>query len=1186
MESNLFSQFKLDKFDRQKIVEVEMLTDYTRNSHEDVIIKNIATDFNLQILKVNDNKLKKNVILAYKILLYKYTRQENMVFGVGYGDRCASKVRIVSSNFTDETAVKEIISENEQDLENIKSNKIYFINYNKCNEIIQIDFIFQVEIIGKIIRIDSLYNSKVYIENTMLRLAEHFINIMIQLDTNRYLKVRDIEIISKMEKEQVVFEFNKTKTEFPNKTIHQVFEDTVKAEKQKIALIYNQREMSYTELNQRSNKLASRLIDSGISKEEIVGIMMERSLEMIIAMIAILKAGGAYMPIDSGYPTDRKNYMLSDSKVKVLLTKTGMQQVDGYFGEIISVDSNEALTVEYQNLENEISPRELCNIVYTSGSTGKPKGVMIEHKSVVRLVKNTNHIKFNDSDRILQAASPVFDAVTFEVWSALLNGVTLCIINKEDSLSSKKLGDNIKNNKITVLWLTSALFNQITEQDANIYYPLRYLLVGGDVLSVKHINKVKLLHPNLIMVNGYGPTENTTFSTCHIIHKLYEKNIPIGKPISNTKAYILDGGNNPEPIGVPGELCFGGSGVARGYLNCEELTKKKFVINPFDKEDVIYHTGDLARWLGDGTIEFLGRIDSQVKIRGYRIELGEIENQLLRHAEIKEAAVIVKDDADKNKLLCAYVTSNREFTVNEIRAYLANELPTYMLPTYFVQLKEIPLNTSGKVDKRALLHENSNMKTGAEYIKPRNPMEEKMVDIWKEVLGAHRIGIQDKFFDLGGDSLMATMICVLAGENNINIELSDIFAKENIQNILDRSENQEEQSDQFTLVQSRYNLKDYKNIIKTKGENSVSQYEEDTLCSRKELKVVVQREITTYLHRSLPLCALMAYENYKAWYYCNYIQVFSYEDESGFIEINYLEPRDSYTDIADVICLGYHLLKTESNIVSFIKEKINLGYYLIINLDEYQLHNKKDYLKNHFVHPSIIYGYNDDASKVKAIGFDKARLFNELEFDYDEINKSYESSKIHYINYAPWCAWSAIQLIKPKSPDNLFPFSIKKFMRDLGSYINSTSDTYRLYSFEYSENKVKYGLDVYDVLIDNMRKMLYCEFTIDYRALHLLSEHKKCLYERIAYIIEMYKLGDEVKKSNALFLELVKIFNEIRLEYLGQAFVNFNINNLTKEQRHMIETVTIEIEELKEKEFVVLGNIYKMLEQHFLGKIV
>ena len=1178
MSLGLFNKFILRKQDEELINAIGLFADHERKRDQAVKEGEVYDEFCIETLKELKYELQGYLLAAYQILLFKYTREESSVFGFVNEDTNPFDVRIIFGQVDAKTTLKTLYENHKELMKDKLFNTMYLIGYNKGEQKIDTDFIFRINKQENRIKIHLSYNVNLYKEPTMKAFVKHFVHIVKQLMNNNEVMVKDIEIISEEEKQNILQAFNEKEGGFPNKPSHRVFEDIVIGNQHKVALIDQEREMTYEELNQRANQLAHKLIELGVHQEEIVGIMMDRSLEMIIAMLGILKAGGAYLPIDSEYPEERKIFMISDSKVNILLIREGIVTPSEYKGNIVCVDSKQPLEEDYPNIEKNIDPDNLCYVIYTSGSTGNPKGVMVEHKGVVRLVINTNYIQFQEDDRILQASSPVFDAATFEIWGSLLNGLGLCIVSKEATLSAKGLKEAIERNKITILWLTSALFNQITDQDASVYAPLRYLLVGGDIVSVKYMNRVKKMHPHIITINGYGPTENTTFSTCHIIDEFYEKNIPIGKPISHSTAYVVDEGNNLQPIGVPGEICFGGSGVARGYLNREDLTREKFVKSPFNSEDTVYYSGDLGRWLCDGTIEFLGRIDSQVKIRGYRIEIGEVEACLLQNKDIKEAVVLVKQGSDNEKLLYAYLTSDRELTVSELREYLLGKLPAYMVPSHYIQVENMPLNTSGKVDKRALLKLQGKMKTGAEYVEPRTEEEKKLAEIWQEVLEVYPIGIGDKFFDLGGDSLSAARICVMAHDANIELEVSDILSKRTIENILTVGNGENEELDQFTLVQNRYYLKDYGNLSNIQGEEAITHYNKERHYTKNELKVVAQNEITTYLHRSLPLCVLLAYENYKPWYYCNYIQVFSYEDENGFVELNYLDTRDSYSEILDVICLGYHLLDKENNIVEFVKNKINLGYYIIINLDEYELSNKKDYLKNHFVHPSLIYGYDDDTSTVKAIGFNKERLFIEIEFSYEELKGSYDSSKEYFVDYAPWCAWSAIQLIKPKVNAPLFPFSISKFMRDLKEYIYSIEDTYRLYNFEYPREKIKYGLDVYDVLGNKLNEMLNGKFSIDYRALHLLSEHKKCLYDKITYIIEKYRINGDITVHTESLMQLVKTFNDIRLKYLAEAFSNFDINCLTNTQIQMINEVTKEIKNLKEKEFDVLEKIYKSLE--------
>ncbi len=363
--------------------------------------------------------------------------------------------------------------------------------------------------------------------------------------------------------------------------------------------------------------------------------------------------------------------------------------------------------------------RDLAYVIYTSGSTGKPKGVLIEQRSVVRLVKETNYVQWSEDERILQTGALGFDAVTFEIFGALLNGGTLYLADKSVILDSDKLGAFIADNRITTMWLTSPLFNQLSQENAELFTGVRQLLVGGDALSPSHINHVRYMCPGLRLINGYGPTENTTFSTTFSIERDYEGSIPIGRPISNSTAYIVNKHNQLQPIGVPGELCVGGDGVARGYANRPELTAETFVPNPFKEGEKMYRTGDLAKWLPDGTIEYRGRIDQQVKIRGYRIELGEIETELMKHPAMKDAVVISREDANGQKFLCAYIVAEQELGAPEVKAFLAQELPSYMVPAYVVQMERLPLTVNGKIDRRELPEPEGGLGLGTEYAAPQ-----------------------------------------------------------------------------------------------------------------------------------------------------------------------------------------------------------------------------------------------------------------------------------------------------------------------------------------------------------------------------------------------------------------------------------------------------------------------------------
>jgi tyrocidine synthetase-3 len=643
------------------------------------------------------------------------------------------------------------------------------------------------------------YCTRLFKQETIVKFIRYFREIVSSALGNPEKKISGIEIILAEEKNQILFDFNDTSTLYPKeKTIHELFEKQVEKTPDNIALVgvqethkkqekkYNMSYMSYMsymshlsykELNRQANQLAYLLIEKGVHTDTIAAIMLERSIEMIVGILAILKAGGAYLPIAPDYPRERINYILKDSNACLLLTNKDIEP------------SPSTLT---STSTCQVSPTNLAYIIYTSGTTGKPKGTMVRHFNVVRLVKNTNYIQFKEGDRIMQTGALEFDASTFEIWGSLLNGLQLSLVKKEIILSPGKLKHTIDKNRITTIWLTAPLFNQLLDEEIEIFRGLKNLLVGGDVLSPVHINRLRNQFPWLNIINGYGPTENTTFSTTFLIQCEYRETIPIGKPIANSTAYIVDKYGNLQPIGIVGELWVGGDGVARGYLNNPELTADKFstVSSRYYRSymshmSYIYRTGDIARWLVDGNIQFLGRQDHQVKIRGFRIELGEIESQLAKHPGIKETVVLYKTDKSGDKYLCAYLLTDKQGLELELKNYLTQFMPDYMIPSYFVPLEKMPLNANGKIDRRAL-PEPGTGKTSTNYIAPRDETERKLVNIWAEVLGRdalhasqlrESISIDDDFFQLGGHSLKATVLTAKIHKKfHVKISLVDIFS--------------------------------------------------------------------------------------------------------------------------------------------------------------------------------------------------------------------------------------------------------------------------------------------------------------------------------------------------------------------------------------------------------------------------
>ena len=441
-----------------------------------------------------------------------------------------------------------------------------------------------------------------------------------------------------------------------------------------------------------------------------VGCCIERSVELIIAFLAVLKAGGAYVPLDPSYPKQRLDYMLAETATPVMLSQRSLRTMAG--GQNIPVIWVDELTVsgsaaDATQLKGIGAATDLAYVMYTSGSTGQPKGVMVENRSVVRLVRNTNFCKFGPEEVFLQFAPVSFDASTLEIWGPLLNGGTLVLMPAE-AASLEDIGRAIREHGVTAMWLTSGLFNLMVEQRLEDLRPIRQLLAGGDVLSSRHVRKVLENLPDCTVINGYGPTENTTFTCCHAMRKgdAVPESVPIGKPVSNTRVYILDENLRPVPPRTPGELYAGGDGVARGYLKDDAQTAEKFLPDPFSPEPGarMYKTGDLARWREDGVVEFLGRIDNQVKIHGYRIEPGEIEIALRTHKIIHQACVVPHTDETGAKRLVAYFTTagNSELSGKDVKQFLSGKIPAHMVPALFVQMEALPLSPNGKVDRAAL----------------------------------------------------------------------------------------------------------------------------------------------------------------------------------------------------------------------------------------------------------------------------------------------------------------------------------------------------------------------------------------------------------------------------------------------------------------------------------------------------
>ncbi|MEO0968652.1 MAG: amino acid adenylation domain-containing protein [Cyanobacteria bacterium J06639_18] len=626
-----------------------------------------------------------------------------------------------------------------------------------------------VVIPGTQLSIQVKYDAYRFNVDTINQILRHFQTLLEDMATKPQASLNELQILTPEEQNQLLVEWNHTEQDYPrDKCIHQLFAQQVEKTPDAVAVVCEEKQLTYKELNERANQLANYLRTLGVDSNVLVGISVDRSLEMVVGLLAILKAGGAYVPLDPTYPRERLSLMLSDAQVSVLLTQQHLvHRLPEQEVKQVCLDTDWEI-IQGHSSENPISngtPESVAYVIYTSGSTGKPKGVMVPHRGVNRLILNTDYVQINSSDVIAQVSNCSFDAATFEIWGALLNGARLVIVSRDIVLSPQKFAICIQEQKLGVMFLTAALFNQMAKEVPTAFQSMRYLLVGGEALDPRWIKKVLLHGAPENLLNGYGPTENTTFSVCYRIEQVPPGAIavPIGRPIANTQAYILDKNLQPVPVGVPGELYLGGDGLALGYLNRPELNREKFINNPFDSShsQKLYKTGDLVKYLPDGNIEFINRIDNLVKIRGFRIELGEIEAVLQQHPKVCDGVILVREEQPGEKRIVGYVVLHQEgiTTVNEIRRFLQEKLPEYMVPSTFVVLESFPLNPNGKLDRRALPAPDTYASNGGEdtYQAPRTPTEELVAAVWLEVLGV-KVGTDINFFEAGGHSLLATQI--------------------------------------------------------------------------------------------------------------------------------------------------------------------------------------------------------------------------------------------------------------------------------------------------------------------------------------------------------------------------------------------------------------------------------------------
>lgn len=804
----------------------------------------LSSDLSLAIKtlsKQHDCTLFMTLLAAFKVLLYRYTGLDDIIIGSPIANRNRAEIEgligffvntlVLRTGLSDEPTFEELLSrvrqstlsayahqdlpfdllveelQPQRNLSHTPLFQVMFVLQNTPMSAVELsgliveplaregsnakfDLTLLAEETDSEIRVSWEYNTDLFDAETITRIAEHFQTLLMGIIANPQQRVTELPLLTKKEQHQLLVDFNNTQAEYElDKCIHQLFAEQVERTPDAVAVVSEEKQLTYRELNNQVNKLAAYLQALGVKPDVLVGICVERSLEMVIGLLGILKAGGAYLPLDPSYPQERLEFMVKDADISVLLTQEKLVSLfPQHQASIICLDNHwEVIAQDNSSTpDSTVQPHNLAYVIYTSGSTGQPKGVMISHRALCNhMIWMQKEFSLTQSDRVLQKTPFSFDASVWEFYAPLLAGGQLILAKPDGHQDTAYLAELIVEQKITILQLVPSLLRVLLEeQKIQTCQSLRRVFCGGEVLTVDLQNRFFQLLPDVELCNLYGPTEatiDTTYYKCK-----YEDNgstVPIGKAIANAQLYLLDDHLQPVSIGVPGEIYIGGAGLARGYLNQPDLTAQKFIPNPFLSGTRLYKTGDLARYLPDGNIEFIERIDGQVKLRGFRIELGEIETRLNQHLQVKQAVVLVREDIPGKKRLVAYIVSNQQPspTVSELRNFLKQNLPDYMIPTVFISLDNLPFLPNGKVDRKALpAPDNARPDLEAIFAAPRTQTEEILVQIWSEILRLDNVGINDNFFELGGDSILSLQVIAKANQAGLQLTPKQIFEHQTI----------------------------------------------------------------------------------------------------------------------------------------------------------------------------------------------------------------------------------------------------------------------------------------------------------------------------------------------------------------------------------------------------------------------
>ncbi|AHD05677.1 nonribosomal peptide ligase subunit [Paenibacillus larvae subsp. larvae DSM 25430] len=752
------------------------------------------------------------LLVGIECLLYKYTGEDSIILGVPTieeetdEDLRLNQVLLLKQKWNTESTFKSIFNEMKHTLGEALSNQhIPFdkmtgnlkLNYDSnhlpmintivsLNEIQPIHFkdtvvtdtLFQFDLENGTINVKLAYNQRVYDKAFMIQVIEHLNHIFSILLYQPELKISQLDILPDTERNSFLVEFNKTVSEYPaDKTVYQLFEAQSERTPDQAAVIHEDGQLTYRQLNERANGLARTLRTKGVQADQLVAIISRHSTELITGILAVLKAGGAYVPIDPEYPEERIQYMLKDSKAEIVLTQRDIRQHLIYEGTIVLLDEESSYHEDCSNLEPASTSDNLAYVIYTSGSTGKPKGVLIEHRGLINYIWWASEVYVKGEKANFPLYSPIsFDLTVTSVFTPLITGGTVIVYGGEDKMAL--LSAIMQDSRINIIKLTPAHLHVLKEMDLANGSTIRKMIVGGENLSTRLAQSIYEQFANgLELFNEYGPTETVVGCMIYRYDPKQDRreSVPIGKPAANTNIYVLDQHMKPVPAGIPGEMYISGAGVARGYLNRSELTTERFVNNPFVPGTKMYRTGDLARWLPDGNMEYIGRVDHQVKIRGYRIETGEVESALIQLPSIQDAVVVAKENSNGETCLCAYYTADDFLTVSDIRKELSRKIPSYMIPAYLIPLKAMPLTSNGKLDRNALPSPEGNVQSGMKYAAPVTKLEKILVSVWETVLGVKRVGVLDNFFELGGDSIKSIQVTSRLYQAGYKFEIKYLF---------------------------------------------------------------------------------------------------------------------------------------------------------------------------------------------------------------------------------------------------------------------------------------------------------------------------------------------------------------------------------------------------------------------------